>query len=73
MQVQTTFSKRAEALLQGETGLYQFQYEVIPSVGDKLSVRTAPSGKALTFVCTERHFNFAEKGNHFIQLAFDAP
>lgn len=72
MEVQTTFSKQAEALLQGESGLYQFQYDVIPSVGDRLSVRTAPSEKTLTFVCTERHFNFAEKGNHFIQLVFDA-
>jgi hypothetical protein len=73
MQIQTTFSKRAEAFLQGEAGLYQFQYGVIPNVGDMLSVRASPSGKTVTFVCTKRHFNFSEPGNHFVELVFDAP
>jgi len=72
MQVQTNFTKRAEALLQGETGIFEFQYEAIPNVGDKLSIRTSPGQKTLTFVCIERHFNFIERSNHFIELVFDA-
>lgn len=71
MEIRTNFTKRAGVLLQGEDGLYQFRYDTIPCAGDKLTVRTSPSEKVLTFVCTERSFNFCVKGKPSLELVFD--
>lgn len=70
--IQTIFTENAENLLIGETGLVQFDYgNNLPNIGDKLTIRTSPSNKILSFVCQERHFDFSVKGESVLSLLFD--
>jgi hypothetical protein len=70
--IQTIFTESAEKLLIGETGLIKFDYEgITPCIGDKLTVKTSPTGKTLTFVCQERHFDFSEAAKPTLTLLFD--
>ena len=69
--VQTTFTANAEKLLEGESGLFKFTYTTYPNIGDKLTVKTSPSGKVLTFVCIERRFDFSSVEEPQLALHFD--
>jgi len=57
---QINFTDNAEKLLSGESGIVKFTYQTFPNVGDKITLKTSPSGKVLTFVCIERHLDFSE-------------
>lgn len=69
--VQTTFTANAEKLLEGESGIFKFTYTAYPNVGDKLTVKTSPSKKVLTFVCLERRFDFSSTEEPQLVLLFD--
>ncbi len=72
MIVETNFTKTAEKALDGETGLIEFHYDdVYPCIGDKLTVRTSPNNKILTFVCIDRHFDFSRKEESVLIFLFD--
>lgn len=66
----TIFTKTAEKLLDGETGIVEFHYSTYPSVGDKLTVTTLPGKKVLTFRCIERRFDFSG-GEESVFLLYD--
>lgn len=67
----TTFTDAAAKMLDGETGLVKFEYTTYPNVGDKLTIRTTPSNKTLTFVCIERRFDFSSAEKPELTLLFD--
>ena len=69
--IQTNFTLTAEKLLDGESGLLKFNYEIYPNVGDKLTVKPSPNKKVLTFVCIDRHFDFSKTEEPQIVLLFD--
>jgi hypothetical protein len=69
--VQTNFTLAAEKLLDGASGLLKFNYDIHPNVGDKLTVKTSPNMKVLSFVCIERHFDFSKTEEPQIVLLFD--
>ena len=69
--IQTNFTAAAEKLLAGETGIFKFNFNVYPNVGDKLTLKTSPNEKVLTFVCKERHFDFSKEEESQLVLLFD--
>lgn len=70
--VNTIFTKTAEALLQGEDGLAKFEYQTYPNIGDTITVRTSPNNKVLTFVSTARHFDFSKKDAQELAIVLDS-
>ena len=72
MLIQTNFTETVEKVLAGETGIIKFDYEgIIPCIGDKLTLKTSPSRKVLTFVCQARRFDFSEAAEPTLILLFD--
>lgn len=67
----TIFTKAAERMLGGENGLIEFHYSTYPCVGDKLTIRTSPGNRVLTFRCIERRFDFSG-AEESVFLLFDA-
>lgn len=67
---QTNFTEAAEKFLDEENGIIEFHYSTCPCVGDKLTVRTSPNNKILTFQCIDRRFDFSGTEENVI-LRFD--
>jgi hypothetical protein len=71
--ISTVFTKQAEELLIGETGLHAFTWSVYPNVGDSVTIKTSPSKSILTFVCTNRHFDFSSTEQPVLTITLGLP
>lgn len=72
--VNVVFTKEAEVLLDGETGLFEFNhfdYSIFPNVGDTMSLKTAPNKKILKFVCKSRHFDYTISSEQSMTITLD--
>lgn len=71
--VDIIFTPRAEALLQGATGIHRYQFDTdgLPAVGDSLRLRLAPSGSVQEFVCTARLWDLSQTGERRLVLTLD--